>query len=473
MKKLSKPDNKTEFHADNCYVRFASVTPGNPGHYMAVPGNDKWENVRYVLERGVGCFKFALPMSVKQNSYLCATYQYSVTGVLAGTAVTSKTQVYAGDILTVTRHPFPKHLHPYVPPKYWSDLGDMPSTQAPADENNIPNTQKENEEESAAPTTEEEKLERLLEGHRGGLEGHRGLEGHQGPQDTRRTVFLPPIVVRLLKQHIQHPTDYATLTTPHPLFVCQYCDAQGKHFHTLCPYTETDARNNTTELLTKVRRIVGIPKSRLRAATPEEVASGNYYLNETNERVVVLQTKEDVPVAEAPLKKKRALEKPKEEPPRTVLDAQDLWAMRDMEAYEAEYRFSFEDYVTELDRLEQQKEDEFYKSHPELKKKKNQICTHYFRGMCHKGKLECEFLHSGDENYMAICQFFVNGQCTDAHCIYRHPDTKSNNQECNAYKRGFCFKGRACRYKHVKFVKPSDNPELTPKIRARMEAVLQ
>jgi hypothetical protein len=453
MKKLPK----SEFQADHCYIRFTSLTPADPAHYMVVPGNDKWENIRYVLERGMGCLKFSLPMKVVQNSYLCAKYVFSVSGVASGTNITSKTQVYGGDILTVSRHPFPKHLHPYIPPKYWSDLGDMPEEPKITEEPKVLEEQEAAAEQEASAEieagSEEEKLERLF---------------CTGQQDTKN-VFLPPIVVRILKQHILHPTDYPSLTTPHPLFVCQYCSTQGKHFHTLCPFTETDNKNNTTELVTKVRRIVGIPKSRLRPATEEEISKGSYYLNENNEKVVVLK-KED-----ADLKTSRKRRAPKEEPeeePWTQLDAEDLLAMRDVESYESQYVFSFEDHLEKQDRAEKRVEDEFYEKHPELKKKKNQICTHYYRGMCHKGKLECEFLHSGDENYIAICQFYVNGQCTEPNCMYRHPPKNVYNNECIAYKNGFCIKGKQCKYKHVKFMSPSKNPELHAATRKLMEAAL-
>lgn len=426
-----------EFSYENSYVRQVSLTSSDPKHYMAVAGNDKWENVRYCLEKQMGCFKFTLPTKVVQNSYLTGVYQYSITGLPAGTSVTSKTQVYAGDIITVSRLPQPKHLHAYIPPKYWSDLGDTTSTSAGAS-----SQENEDVEREEVALTEEEKLEALF----------------QKSSDMAATSFLPPIVVRLLKQRIQHPTDYATLTTPHPLFVCQYCSAQGKHFHTLCPYTETDARQNTTELVTKVRRIVGIPKSRLRYATEEEISLGQYYLNENNERVVILEKKEQETTKDVP-------KMPSKKKPTVKLNQHTVQLIvLNEEEYEAQLQFDFEDYIEEQDRLEKEREDKFYESHPELRKKKNQICTHYYRGMCHKGKLECEFLHSGDENYIAICQFYVNDQCTEVNCMFRHPPKHVFNNTCNAFKRGFCEKGSSCKYKHVKYKHPSDNPDLDPDV---------
>lgn len=419
-----------EFSYENSYVRPVSLTSSDPKHYMAVAGNDKWENVRYCLEKQMGCFKFTLPAKVVQNSYLTAVYQYSITGMAAGSPVTSKTQVYAGDIIVVTRLPQPKHLHAYIPAKYWSDLGDTTSSISDPS----PTV------EQSAPQTEEEKLEALL----------------QQSSDMSATSFLPPVVVRLLRQRIQHPTDYATLTTPHPLFVCQYCSAQGKHFHTLCPYTETDARQNTTELVSKVRRIVGIPKSRLRSATDKEISMGQYYLNENNEKVVILEKVEQEAASTPKVKQKKQ--------PKKIFQNNYQVIILNEEEYEAQLQFDFEDYIEEQDRLEKEREDKFYESHPELRKKKNQICTHYYRGMCHKGKLECEFLHSGDENYIAICQFYVNDQCTEVNCMFRHPPKHVFNNTCNAYNRGFCEKGSLCKYKHVKYKHPSDNPDLDPDV---------
>lgn len=457
MKRLKKD----EFNYEHSYVRKASVTPSDPRHYMVAQGNDKWENMRYCLEKHMGFFKFTLPMKVVQNSYLTAVYQYSVSGAPPGTPLTSKTQVYGGDILVVTRLPQPKHLHAYIPAKYWSDLGDVPDQSADVTEQS---GEAETKSSDCLQLTEEEKLEALLQ--------------QQSTADVSHgsAPFLPPIVVRMLKQKIQHPTDYASLTTPHPLFVCQYCSAQGKHFHSLCPYVETDARQNTAELITKVRRIVGIPKSRLRPATPEEVTLGQYYLNENNDKVVVLplSQQESQPTSPPPkLQSQPPLSQPaaakrKEEPlelPIIVLDEAE---------YEAQLRFDFEDFIEEQDKRERLLEAQFYEKHPELRKKKNQICTHYYRGMCHKGKLECEFLHSGDETYIAICQFFVNDQCTDANCMFRHPDKQLFNNECNAFKRGFCEKGRLCKYKHVKYVHPSDSPDLEPDtVKLMVSALMQ
>lgn len=444
MKKLGS----NEFTYENSYIRTVSVTASNPKHYMAVPGNDKWENMRYCLEKQMGCFKFTLPSKVIQNSYLSAVYQYSVSGVRSGTVVTSKTQVYGGDILVITRHPQPKHLHAYIPPKYWSDLGDMPAdnevsmSDAGGNDALVVNTNE----------TEEQKLEALLQ---------------QFTVQPDKPCFLPPIVVRILRQHILHPTDYATLTTPHPLFVCQYCGNQGKHFHTQCPFTATDAQQNSTELVTKVRRIVGIPKSRLRPATEEEVALGQYYLNESNDKVVILHKHKEGIQPDKPTKKTPgATGTTSSGATSAVTEAawQEDVVVRDVEEYESRFQFDFEEYIEEQDRLEKEMEQAFYVKHPELKKKKNQICTHYYRGMCHKGKLECEFLHTGDENYIAICQFYVNDQCTETNCIFRHPPKHLFNNECNSYKRGFCDKGPTCKYKHVKYRHPSDNPDLTPDV---------
>ena len=440
-----------KFSYENSYVRQVSVTPSDPRHYMAICGNDKWENVRYCLEKQMGCFKFTLPMKVVQNSYISAFYQYSVIGMSVGTSVTSKTQIYAGDIVVITRMPQPKHLHAYIPPKYWSDLGEMSDLGENMSEGNV--TMNNNNEQ-----TEESKLEALLEQSTGML-------------DT--SCVLPPIVIRLLKQRILHPTDYVTLTTPHPLFVCQYCVTQGKHFHTLCPFTETNARQNTTELVTKVRRVVGIPKSRLRFATEEEVSLEQYYLNETNEKVVILRKEIEQPISipisiPIPPKKKEKKNLVVNNNTGNSGNVNMNVIVLDEVEYEAQLQFDFEDHIEEQDRLEQEREDKFYETHPELKKKKNQICTHYYRGICHKGKLECEFLHSGDENYIAICQFFVNDQCTEINCMFRHPPKHLFNNECNAYKRGFCEKGNSCKYKHVKYMNPGDNSELDPEIREAM-----
>jgi hypothetical protein len=450
MKRL----HKAEFSYENCYIRFQSASEQNPKHYLVAPANDKWENIRYCLEKSVGCFKFTLPQKVMQNSYFTAHYEFSVVGVPPGpgSVLTSKTQVYGGDILVLTRHPQPPYMHAYIPPKYWNDLGDYDPTTGMEEylqqEATASGLQTQTQPQTQADAVkknneynEEQLLQRLL----------------SQVSDTSFTVALPVIAIRMLRQHILHPSDYPTLCTPHPLFICKYCNTQGKHFQQLCPFIETNGHNNTQELVTKVRRIVGIPKSRLRAATEEEVALGQYYLSENNEKVVVLKKEHELAV-----EKIQTVKEPKALVVRE-LTADDLWAMRDQEEYEQSFEFSFESYILEQDVLEEERDNAFYATHLELKKKKNQICTHYYRGMCHKGKLECEFLHTGDVNYIAICQFFVNGQCTMGdNCEFRHPPKHLFNNECNAYNRGFCDKGPTCKYKHVKYRQPNANTELAP-----------
>lgn len=426
MKRLPKAD----FNYGNCYVRFQSVKEQNPQHYMVLPANDKWENIRYVLEKSCGCFKFSLPQKVVQNSYIVARYLFSVIGLSPGTEVSSKCQIYGGDILIAARVPQPVYMHAYIPSKYWSDLGDVEELPSKTIES-VPV-------QEAATESEEQKLERLLK-----------------PVTPQTQCFLPPIVVRLLKQHVMHPCDYPSPLTPHPLFVCKYCNQQGTHFQRLCPYTEMDMHNNTAELLTKVRRITGIPKSRLRPATEEEVKLGQYYLSENNEKVVVLKVEQTLPEA--------VERKQNDEASDAVFEytVSDLFLTN--EEFENQFTFSFESYLQEKDEQEFATEARFYEAHPELKKKKNQICTHYYRGMCHKGKLECEFLHTGDANYIAICQFFMNGQCTNGdNCEFRHPPKHVFNNTCNAFTAGFCEKGRLCKYKHVKYKSPAFNSELSP-----------
>ncbi len=432
MKRL----HKAEFNYDNCYIRFQSVQEQNPVHYLVIPAHDKWENIRYLVEKSCGCFKFSLPQKVVQNSYLTARYEFSVAGITPGTAVTSKTQIYGGDILIVVRQPQPLYMHAYVPSKYWSDLGEIEELHSKTlqDQNESP-CKMDGVEESEA-----QKLERLFLAASG----------------SQTQCFLPPIVVRMLKQHVWHPSDYSTPLTPHPLFVCKHCSQQGKHFQRVCPFVAADSRYMTSELLTKVRRIAGIPKSRLRFATAEEIGMGQYYLNENNEKVVVLKVERKELVFE------KSKVKPVPKPELVNYDyCGDLLEMLDIEEYESKFEFSFEQWIRDKDEKEAALEAQFYENRPELKKKKNQICTHYYRGMCHKGKLECEFLHTGDVNYIAICQFFVNGQCTNGdNCDFRHPPKHLFHNECNAFNAGFCGKGKTCKYKHVKYKTPRLNPEL-------------
>ena len=50
-----------------------------------------------------------------------------------------------------------------------------------------------------------------------------------------------------------------------------------------------------------------------------------------------------------------------------------------------------------------------------------------------------------------ICQFYINRQCTNPDCIYRHPTTEKETLFCVDYARGFCAQGPKCSQKHDKF----------------------
>lgn len=49
---------------------------------------------------------------------------------------------------------------------------------------------------------------------------------------------------------------------------------------------------------------------------------------------------------------------------------------------------------------------------------------------------------------MPVCALFLRGACTRDDCKYRHVKVSRSAQVCQAFLKGFCADGDACRLKH-------------------------
>lgn len=52
------------------------------------------------------------------------------------------------------------------------------------------------------------------------------------------------------------------------------------------------------------------------------------------------------------------------------------------------------------------------------------------------------------QNKMPVCALFLRGACTRDDCRYRHVKVSRSAQVCEAFLKGFCADGDACRLKH-------------------------
>jgi hypothetical protein len=127
-------------------------------------------------------------------------------------------------------------------------------------------------------------------------------------------------------------------------------------------------------------------------------------------------------------------------PPRDVDDEEDMW-------------FSFEAYLDVHDRLYARELDKVYDELPHLRKKLQSMCTHWLRGICHKGVL-CEYMHIYSVEGIPICKFYLQGKCLNDECMYRHtlpPSARGRHTSpCLDYATGFCARGPRCPQEHVR-----------------------
>lgn len=264
------------------------------------------------------------------------------------------------------------------------------------------------------------------------------------------------------KNELQHPNEYTyDGITPIPPdgYVCGGCEETGKHFRADCEKAEDEGSFRAAD---KVRRPHGIPKSQLRRVEKGERGNammdseGNYVVRQApSVNKVCFATRAAVP------KKQVTASAP------VCVD----WMLADhfcVSNTKTRYRrthvaddsvppppFDFEEPLRRMDTQTQHKEDEFYARHPSKRHKRNSTCTHWLRGMCVKGPLECEFVHNAGPEYMPVCKFFYNGECSNEDvCTFRHVAKVVPRPPCPDFVRGFCPKGGGCELGHIKRTAP-------------------
>lgn len=265
------------------------------------------------------------------------------------------------------------------------------------------------------------------------------------------------------KNELKHPSEYTyDGVTPRPPadYTCNGCDAVAKHFRADCEIA-CEAEGVVHRSLDKVRRPHGIPKSQLRRVEKGERgdamqdAAGNYVVRAPKPKAAarLVEPAPEKPAAKAAVEKAVEVD----------------WMMADQFCVSRRARYlptrfdepgpalplEIENTLAQLDAQRLGKEAEFYAQHPSKRRKRNSTCTHWMRGLCVKGPLECEFVHNAGPEYMPVCKFYYNGECSNEDvCIFRHVERVVPKKPCPDYVRGMCAKGGACALAHLKRGEP-------------------
>jgi hypothetical protein len=294
------------------------------------------------------------------------------------------------------------------------------------------------------------------------------LDGCKTEEDKLDAIMSQNMNVFVKKNELNHPSEYTYIgVTPIPPidYVCHGCGAVEKHFRADCE-TSCESEGVAHRSLDKVRRPHGIPKSQLRRVEKGEYVDamkdddGNYVIRNP---VKKLQTTE---YHESPKPHELVTSHDSSDPSPVEVD----WMMADHFCVSRQrYRYrrtcfvedctpvslDIEKSLGQLDEQVHQRETEFYNKYPSKRRKRNSTCTHWLRGLCVKGPLECEFMHNAAPEYMPVCKFYYNGECSNEDmCIFRHVEKVVPKKPCPDYVRGFCPRGGECDLGHIKRTEP-------------------
>lgn len=385
-----------------------------------------WENVRYELE-------MELLKTRRRHlwSYFSAMYYTDWGGTFVpGLRLRGYTRLEGGESIVLVRKPFPRALAKtspagnvctrgvFVPPHFRINLGGR---------------------------TEDERLAEVM--------------------SQNMNIFTK-------KNELQHPNEYTydgIVPQPPDTYVCNGCGTGG-HFRADCGVAEEVEGHRS---LDRVRRPHGIPKSQLRRVEKGERsdamvdAEGNYVVREmpgvkgrrVDDAGNVRKTPRELDVVPKP---------GPQTPPVQPVD----WMLADhfsvsnhsppryattymVSGLEVDVGLEIEASVRRVDTLTREAEREFYTHNPSKRRKRDSTCTHWLRGLCVKGALECEFMHNAGPEYMPICKFFYNGVCSNEDvCVFRHVTKVVPLDPCPDFVHGFCPKGGECELGHVKRTTP-------------------
>lgn len=443
-----------------------------------------WEDVRYMLELKCGlhgtskCSRGFLS-GMRRVDYKELQCEWDERKRLQASDV-----IRPGDAIVLVRRPLPRALRMYVPPRFDPDVVAAKAKAVVAEQERALQLSVK-QEELALKMTHMTEDERLLAVASGAVDAKELMPSTSAAKRDKAWVAA---AAKAKMQGMQHPDEYAfkddTWVRPVPPvdYACRACGELGAHFRVDCPRdTETVALAEqelgmTVRVDTAVDKIQlshGIPKMFLKrinmggsgggssngsnggggvsgngggsggaAKTDAEHVTKEALTTREGEIVVDVRSTFAKPVitveAESVLE---WLESHRAHTvPRDVDDEEDVW-------------FDFEPYLEAHDVLYGQQLEKVYAEVPHLRRKLQSMCTHWLRGICHKGVL-CEYLHVYSVEGIPICKFYLQGKCLNDECSYRHilpPSAKSRHTiPCPNYVLGFCPLGPRCPHEHIR-----------------------
>ena len=411
-----------------------------------------WEDVRYVLELKAGLHGATKCSRGFLSAMRRATFKEAGCVWDASKRLQPSDVVQHKDALIVFRRPLPRALRPWVPPRFDPDQVEERMKATTADQERL--------------LVLSEKQEELMRKLASLDEDARLLAVATGAADVSVLTELVPQTggpgpAAKRKKLTQHADEYEferhwLRPVPPADYECKGCSARGAHFRADCPREALTVHVATTDgvdvrietAVDKIQLSHGIPKMFLKKISTAGAhdSGGSKGIATRADVKEALTTREgDVVVDVRASLAKPVIEIAPDEVLRrmqtraVVVDDDDMW-------------FSFEPYLAVHDELYAEKLEKVHQQLPHLRRKLQSMCTHWLRGICHKGVL-CEYLHVYSNESIPICKFYLQGKCLNDECIFRHvlpPSAHTRRRVCLLYATGFCPHGPACGDEHVR-----------------------
>jgi hypothetical protein len=77
------------------------------------------------------------------------------------------------------------------------------------------------------------------------------------------------------------------------------------------------------------------------------------------------------------------------------------------------------------------------------------VCRKFLQGKCQDEKCPLSHKLSSKDQSMPVCWFFLRGVCTNENCPYSHVKVSPDAEVCEAFLKGFCPAGSACKLLHT------------------------
>lgn len=430
-----------------------------------------WEEVRYVLELQQG-----MHVSGKCVSFLSAmrraAYKDAGNKWDAALRLKSADVIKDKDAIVLFRRPVPRALRLHIPSRFDPEIIKERKRLEAEEEQRLSRLRQRNYEmeEKFKHMTESERIAAVLAG-------------------TDTEDMFPVAIVRQQIEPVgrrrkdaasMHPDEYEyckNAPVPPESYTCSGCNEAGLHFRADCPRTlETrvviDTGHTIVNLSPEVDKIstsLGIPKMFLKkvnlggdsgatATTKNENGplQSQRALTTLDGEVVVVERATSTHIT---VEREEVLSRLDAQPHRYGVQQNDDGD---------ELYFDFEPYMNAHDDVYAEKLEKVYVAFPHLRRKLQSMCTHWMRGICHKGIL-CEYLHVYSMAGMPICKFYLQGKCTNDECTFQHtlpPSAEGHKRvrtrrPCLSYAVGFCHLGPRCPDVHMRRDHPyiADFPE--------------